>query len=58
MNNHGYIVTLQAFLEAHFPGLKLYHDYNSDSYTCWLPENPASATADRAVDEAWERNRG
>lgn len=53
----GYTETLEAFLNTYFPGLKILRLYDSDTLQVMLPENPATVKADKAVDDAWERNR-
>lgn len=57
-NNYGYTDSLQNFLSRYFPNLKLIRSYGSDTIEVWLPENPAVAKAEKAVDEAWERSNG
>lgn len=52
----GYTETLETFLNTYFPGLKILRLYDSDTLHVMLPENPATVKADKAVDDAWERN--
>lgn len=52
-----YTTTLEAFLGAHFPGLKLLVSHDSNHVEVILPEDPKRVAAEVAVDEAWEINR-